>query len=226
MGKFSDFYNTPLSSKKVSALDDLDIGLNNITLESEDDTEEIDDADNGVTTAQFLAQAEGDGTHIEEDRRISDELARIATPIMAKEVLDEDECEKFKESVDSFDAITESFFTERTIVKMDKKAKLAKLRKIAILTIAKEKKDPLYPKLVKMWDNERKIERYFEKKYGSYANKKVREYLTKAKKSNSGFVKKVASRIAITPKNHPQLYTANATKVTASDIAKTKINLK
>lgn len=226
MGKFSDFYNTPLKSKNISALDDLDIGLDNITLESEDEPEEIDDADNGVTTAQFLAQAEGDGTQTEEDRRIGDELARIATPIMAKEVLDEDECEKFKESVDSFDAITESFFTERTIVKMDKKAKLAKLRKIAILTIAKEKKDPLYPKLVKMWDNERKIERYFEKKYGNYANKKVREYLTKAKNSNSGFVKKVASRIAITPKNHPQLYTAKATKVTDSDIAKTKINLR
>lgn len=83
MSKFSDFYNTPLGSNSVSALDETDIDLNGIYSESEEEEE----ADNGVTTAEFLAQVNGDGTADSDDQRISEEIARIATPIMAKDLM-------------------------------------------------------------------------------------------------------------------------------------------
>ena len=216
MSKFSDFYNTPLGSNSVSALDETDIDLNGIYSESEEEEE----ADNGVTTAEFLAQVNGDGTADSDDQRISEEIARIATPIMAKDLMGEEEVEEFKESIDAFDAMDESYFTERTIVKMDKQAKLAKLKKIAILTIAKEKNDNMYKKLEIAWRIERTIERRLEKKYASYAMVKVREYLNKAKNSKSTFIKKIANKVS---GGHSSASSKKPDKVNINEINKIKL---
>ena len=87
----------------------------------------------------------------EVNQKIDDAIQRTATPILLGGELSGDEADGFIESADCDTAVAESFMTERTIVKFDKKARFAQLHKVAVLVIAKEKKDPMYKKLVTVW---------------------------------------------------------------------------
>lgn len=131
-----------------------------------------------------------------ETQRIDDRIQRVATPVLLKDTMSDDELDEFTESVDSGIAMSEDFLTERTIVKFDKQSRYAQLKKIAILSIAREKKNPLYKKLTLCWKMEKMIERKFEELYGAQAAPRVKEYLRKARASKSKTIRNAAQKIS------------------------------
>lgn len=130
------------------------------------------------------------------DQKIDDTIQRVATPILLGGELSGDEADDFIESVDCDTAMAESLLTERTIVKFDKKARYAQLHKVAVLTIAKEKKDPMYKKLVTVWRIEKTLENRLTVKYGAQANARARQLLQKLRQSKSAPIRKAAARIS------------------------------
>lgn len=131
----------------------------------------------------------------EESREIDETIKRVATPVLIGDTLADDEVAVFKESMDSDIAIDEGYFTERTIVRMDKGSKRKQLIKISALTIARQKKDPLYKKLATVWKMERSLEAKIYKKYESAAKQRANKYIQNAKKSKSKAVKQAASKV-------------------------------
>lgn len=129
------------------------------------------------------------------DKRIDDTMNRVATPVLLGGELSGDELEEFAESTESDAAVADGYLTEKTIVRFDKNARFAQLKKTAVIIIAKEKKDPLYKKLCTAWKIERGIERKLEAKYGTQANAKARQYLNNLKHHKSGVLKKVANKM-------------------------------
>lgn len=91
-------------------------------------------------------------------------------------------------------AMDENVLLERTIVRLDKHAKLSKARKMAIFTIAKEKNDPRFKKLLKVWKMERYLEAELDKKYGNEASRRAKKAVSKAGNSKANAVKKAAAK--------------------------------
>ena len=132
----------------------------------------------------------------EEDKRVDDVMNAVATPILIKDELkSEEEYKEFVESVDSDIAVAEGFLTEKTIVRLDKHAKKAQLYEVAVAACAKEHNDPLAKKLETVYKMERVIKAKLRKKYHAEANRKVKEYLARAKKSKSGLLSRIVSKI-------------------------------
>ena len=132
----------------------------------------------------------------EEDKRVDQTINAVATPVLIKDELkSEGAIDEFVESTDCAICEAEGFLTERTIVKFDKNAKRSQLYEIAVASVAREKKDPLYKKLETVYKMERVIKAKLRKKYHAEANRKVKEYLARAKKSKSGILSRIASKI-------------------------------
>lgn len=70
---------------------------------------------------------------------------------------------------------------ERTIVKLDKRAKKNQLYKTALYTVARNENDPDYKKLVTLWQMEKYINRKLEKRYGTKAKAYMKEMQRQAK---------------------------------------------
>lgn len=132
----------------------------------------------------------------DESQHVDDVMNSVATPMLISDELDETQMKEFVESVDSDIAIAEGFLTERTIVKFDKNAKRSQLYEVAVAAVAREKKDPLYRKLETVYKMERILKAKLRKKYHTQANAKVKEYLARAKKSKSGLLARIASKIS------------------------------
>nr|DAO72483.1 MAG TPA: hypothetical protein [Caudoviricetes sp.] len=112
-------------------------------------------------------------------------IQKVGTPIVMKDALSAEECAQFKESVESDIAIQEGFYTERTIVKFDKNARMSQLRRVAALSIAKQANDPLFKKLNKVWKMERALESKIYKKYKSKADQRAKKLYANLRKSKS-----------------------------------------
>ena len=121
-------------------------------------------------------------------------IQKVGTPILMKNVMSAEECAAFKESVESDIAIDEGFFTERTIVKFDKNARLSQLRRVAALALAKQANDPLYKKLNKVWKMERALEAKIYSKYRSKADQRARKLYANLKKSKTKTLSKAAQK--------------------------------
>lgn len=87
----------------------------------------------------------------------------------------------------------EGILTERSIVRLDKKAKLSQMQKVAVFTIAKEKNDPLMKKLVTVWRLERSLEEKLLRKYGNEGARRAKVSMRKQGKSKSKLMQKVAT---------------------------------
>ena len=80
------------------------------------------------------------------------------------------------------DMIDQHLLSERSIVKLDKQAKLTHAQKKALMVIAREQNDPIYKKLDKLYKQRRVLLNQLEEKYGSRAMSRVRSAKSKAKK--------------------------------------------
>lgn len=99
-----------------------------------------------------------------------------------------------------FENVRNEIVTEKTIVRFDKAAKLSKAKEIAILTVAKEKKDPLFRRLLTLWRAERYIKARLAKKYGIEGMRRARKAMSTASKKPSKIMKKVIDRVAMRAK--------------------------
>ena len=130
----------------------------------------------------------------DEDIEASDTMNTVATPLLISSMEDND-IKEFVNGVDGTIAETEGFLTEKTIVRFDKNARKEQLYEVAIRSCARAHKDPLYYKLETVYRMERILKAKLRRKYNSEANRKVKEYLAKAKKSKSGILSRIASKI-------------------------------
>ena len=110
-----------------------------------------------------------------------------------EEVCNDEEIEELKESADS-GAVVFTPVEERSIVKLDKKAKKQQTYKVALYQVAKENNDPNYDKLVTLWKAERELEARLEKRWHSKAVSRMKQMANEASKSKSNAVKKIASK--------------------------------
>lgn len=83
---------------------------------------------------------------------------------------------------------------ERTIVRLDKKAKISQAQKMAVFTIAKERNDPKMKKLITIWRMERTIEADLFRKYGNEGLRRAKKVVQQNSKSKSGLLKAVAKK--------------------------------
>lgn len=96
--------------------------------------------------------------------------ARIVTESILIDCLSVDEASALCEDTNlQQELIRGDVVVERTIVKMDKKAKLARGVKAACFAIARRKKDVKFKKLLTIWRIERQLEAYLFKKYHNEA---------------------------------------------------------
>jgi len=91
-------------------------------------------------------------------------------------------------------AYQDEVLLEKSIVRLDRNARLSQAQKVAVFTIAKQKNDPMFRKLLTVWRMERYLEAELFKKYGNQAMRLARQTVSKASKSRSSTVKKVAQR--------------------------------
>ena len=123
---------------------------------------------------------------------LEDEVALMEAVLM--DGLSGEELEAFLESADEVnDAVEGEVLLERSIVKLDKFAKLSRAKRVAIFNIARRKKDPKMKKLTTLWKMEARIQKYLIKKYGNEATKEAKKMVNK-KAVNGKSVKKAAAR--------------------------------
>ena len=103
-------------------------------------------------------------------------------------ILEESNIELSEEEINML--IESEMLSERSIVRLDKVAKRSLAEKKALIVIAKEKNDPLYRELVKIYKRKRKIIDKIDKKYGSQAIQRVRQNRKNMNNGLSGFISK------------------------------------
>ena len=157
------------------------------------------------------------GYEVGDDMISAEESAYMMEAVMHE--LSNDELTMFLEDASTVqDAVDNGVLLERTIVRLDKKAKLSKARKMAIFMIAKEKNDVNFKKLLKVWRMERYLEALLEKKYGNEASRRAKKFVQrrKDKKGVDGMVKTAVN------KANAQLNTATKVPPKPKDV---KINV-
>ena len=104
-----------------------------------------------------------------------DESIQGITEAILAEQLSRAELDELCESADVCnDLVEQGIVTERTIVRLDKHAKLNRAFMKAVFDIAREKDDPKFKKLVTIWRTERSLEKYLVNKYQSQAMKRAK----------------------------------------------------
>lgn len=108
-----------------------------------------------------------------------------------------EDLEAFLEShLETNAAVNEEVLLEKSIVRLDKQAKISRAQKVAVFTIAKEKNDPQFKKLLTVWRMERFLENALLKKYGNEGYRRARKSVESAGRSKSQMVKKAAKNVA------------------------------
>lgn len=103
-----------------------------------------------------------------------------------------------EDTTDIAAAISENVVLERTIVRLDKQARLNKARKMAVFAVAKEKNDPKFKKLVTVWKWERFLETFLDKKYGNEAMRRAKKSMAAQAGSKSKLVQTASKKAAQT----------------------------
>lgn len=132
----------------------------------------------------------------EQDQRIDDTMNAVATPMLIASELDEAAIKDLVESTELDTCVQEGFLTERTVVRFDKNARKAQLYEVAVAACAREANDPLMRKLDTVYKMERVLKARLRKKYHTQANRKVKEYLKRAKGSKSGLLARIAAKLS------------------------------
>jgi hypothetical protein len=131
----------------------------------------------------------------DKELELTTESAQLINEMILIEGLTDEELEEFLgNSEDVNTAIGENLLTERTIVRLDKKAKLSKAIKSAEFAIAKEKSDRDFKKLVTIWKMERFLEAKIHKKYYNEAVRRAKKQQQEAAKSRSNIVQKASAK--------------------------------
>ena len=150
---------------------------------------------------------EEDDKDIEDDSdtKLSEE-ALACSALM--DIASESDIEEIAASTEAMEDVSEmmGIAMERTIVRLDRKARLRHLSKQSELDAARLANDPNYKKLLKIWQLERTLEKKIHLRWGNkgkqIAMKKIKDYASNGKRiakpnpSTVSFKGKVSGRVA------------------------------
>lgn len=126
---------------------------------------------------------------------VSEEATQLVAEAAIADTLTDTEIEELVESADVCkDMVSNGIVMERSIVRLDKKAKISRAYKTAVFTIAREKKDPKFKKLLTVWKMERTLEAYLMKKYHAEAMKRAKLAVAKLGSGNKDTKNKVVGK--------------------------------
>ena len=91
-------------------------------------------------------------------------------------------------------AVDEELVQERSIVRLDKAAKISKATRTAEYNMAKKRKDPLFQKLLTIWKAERYLSDKIHQRYGMKAKSEAKKAVDQAMRSKSNVMNKVMSK--------------------------------
>ena len=137
-------------------------------------------------------------TSLDEVMQISEESNAMIAEAMISDQLTKDEICELTSCAEACNELKDlGIVTEKTIVRLDKRAKLSRAFQTAVFTIAREKKDPLMKKLLTVWRMERTLESKLATKYRAEATKRARLMVAKAgsakKDTKSGVIAKAVN---------------------------------
>ena len=136
-------------------------------------------------------------TGVIESTELSVEDESLIMEAALLEGLSGEELESFLENAAEVnDAIRMDIVQEKTIVRLDKKARLNRAYMTSVFAVAKKKKDKKFKKLQTLWKMEAAIEKYLIKRYGNEAMRNAKKSIQKGVKSNSKLVKKAVANVA------------------------------
>ena len=124
---------------------------------------------------------------------VSDEDMAQLLAVSIQESLSPDELTEFVAEMQQCNNL--DYVEERTIVKLDKKAKKTRNYKMAILQCAKEGEDPNYKKICTLWKMERFLMRLMEKKWMTKAKSRAKTMGKTVHESEAGPLKKIAPKL-------------------------------
>ena len=134
-------------------------------------------------------------TKVQDVTGISEEATQLVAEAALIDNLSNAELEELVESAEVCkDLVSTGAVMERTIVRLDKKAKISRAYKTAVFTIAREKKDPKFKKLLTVWKMERTLEAYLMKKYHAEAMKRAKLAVAKLGSGNKDTKNKVVGK--------------------------------
>lgn len=134
-----------------------------------------------------------DNSNKNHDEDITLETMSLLTEAAILENSTDEEIEALLSNSEEVSALLdEEIVTERTIVRLDKQARVNQQQKVAVFTIAKEKNDPKFKKLMTVWRLERYLEAELFKKYGNEGLRRAKKSVHKQSLSKSGLVSRAA----------------------------------
>ena len=126
---------------------------------------------------------------------VSEEATQLVSEAALADTLTNEELKELTESAEVCkDMVDNGIVMERSIVRLDKKAKISRAYKTAVFTIAREKKDPKFKKLLTVWKMERTLEAYLMKKYHAEAMKRAKLAVAKLGSGNKDTKNKVVGK--------------------------------
>lgn len=132
------------------------------------------------------------GTIVEESTGpefVSEQDMSNLMAVVLEETCTDDELEELKEAFTN-GTIQFTPVEERSIVRLDKKAKKEKAYRLALYQVAKENGDKNYEKLVTLWKAEKILEQKIERRWHTKAQARMKEMLKQSSQSKSPTVKK------------------------------------
>lgn len=152
----------------------------NILSEGVDSLEKVEDEDEELT---------------EEEEKKKEENDELIAEELIKECLNCEELSEFLQNKTEIDAlINQGILSERSIVRLDKYAKLNRYESQAVLAIAREKNDRDFKKLLTIWKMRKFLLNKLNKKYGPQAKTRARQNMKKVKKTNTGIAAKILKK--------------------------------
>ena len=138
--------------------------------------------------------ASGDSTVLEniETEVVSESDMASLLAVALEDTCTDEELEELSEAVKAGTVVLTPV-EERSIVKLDKKAKKERAYRLALYQVAKEANDQNYAKLVTLWKAEKVLIAKIEKKYHSKAVSRMKQMAKEAKDSKSDKVRKAAN---------------------------------
>lgn len=136
-----------------------------------------------------------ESTHLASDEEISLESAQlILESVIFENANDEEILELTENSRLVNDLIEMDAVEEKTIVRLDKQARISQTQKIAVFTIAKERNDPDFRKLMTVWRMEKNLEEKLMRKYGSEGLRRAKTTVQKNYRQRGNVFTKITTR--------------------------------
>lgn len=136
------------------------------------------------------------GNIVDQEEDFSTEDMALVVEALIMDNLSNEEIEMMLENYapDFYKAVDEEIVQERSIVRLDKTAKLSKATRVAEYNMAKSKNDPLFKKLQTLWAAERYINDKLHQRYGMKAKTVAKQAMAQAAKSKSNVMQKVMNK--------------------------------